>query len=105
MGRRRIELFGSDNGIRPGWVTLGTEITSSNYSAEKYRAHFADGPAAHLVGTIQGMNVLMFEYFMSFLDFLEANDLFVEIEDLRPKSPTLTRKGKADGSSSKTMAQ
>lgn len=31
MGRRRLELFGTENNIRPGWVTLGDELPSSNY--------------------------------------------------------------------------
>ena len=30
-GRRRLELFGQDNNIRPGWVTVGNELTSSNF--------------------------------------------------------------------------
>merc|ERR1740117_187824 len=26
LGRRRLELFGTDHNIRPGWVTLGNEL-------------------------------------------------------------------------------
>lgn len=34
LGRRRLELFGSDRNIRAGWVTLGNKITSSNFNKE-----------------------------------------------------------------------
>ncbi|KAL4702667.1 hypothetical protein ACJJTC_002391 [Scirpophaga incertulas] len=43
LGRRRIHLFGRDSTIRPGWVTLGHELTNSNFKAELYWAHFRDG--------------------------------------------------------------
>lgn len=29
--RRRLELFGLDRNIRPGWVTMGKEISQSNF--------------------------------------------------------------------------
>ncbi len=29
--RRRLELFGEDHNIRPGWVTVGNKITESNF--------------------------------------------------------------------------
>lgn len=32
-GRRRLELFGEDHNIRPGWVTVGSALTSSNFNA------------------------------------------------------------------------
>ena len=32
LGRRRLELFGRDHNIRPGWVTLGVGILSLSYS-------------------------------------------------------------------------
>jgi N6-adenosine-specific RNA methylase IME4 len=54
LGRRRIELFGTEFNIRPGWVTVGKDISSSNYSAERYRANFAD-PNGHLLGTTPGI--------------------------------------------------
>jgi len=66
LGRRRIELFGSDCNIRPGWVTLGPSLTTSNYTSEKYKPHFAE-PNGNLLGTT------------------------AEIEELRPKSPTITK--------------
>jgi mRNA m6A methyltransferase non-catalytic subunit len=66
MGRRRLELFGHDHNIRPGWVTLGNQLTTSNWDRERYGAYFREGHG-HL---------------------LEVSD---KIEKLRPKSPP--RKG------------
>ncbi|KAJ3124056.1 N6-adenosine-methyltransferase subunit mettl14, partial [Nowakowskiella sp. JEL0407] len=43
LGRRRLELFGEDHNVRPGWVTIGQSITSSNFNVEKYKSFFADG--------------------------------------------------------------
>ena len=34
LGRRRLHLFGRDSTIRPGWLTLGPGLTSSNFDAE-----------------------------------------------------------------------
>lgn len=63
LGRRRLELFGEDHNIRPGWVTLGNKLSSSNWNQDAYAGYFA-GQSGHLLGTTP------------------------EIEQLRPKSPT-----------------
>ena len=34
LGRRRLHLFGRDSTIRPGWLTLGSGLTSSNFDPE-----------------------------------------------------------------------
>lgn len=34
LGRRRLELFGEDHNIRPGWLTLGKGLSSSNFHKE-----------------------------------------------------------------------
>eukprot|EP00128_Syssomonas_multiformis_P006155 Colp12_sorted_trinity150504_noHs@7500 len=67
LGRRRLCLFGKDTDIRPGWVTIGPEVSSTYYSAEQY-AHFFAPPDSHLLGSTP------------------------EIEMLRPKSPPLNRR-------------
>jgi hypothetical protein len=51
MGRRRLEIFGSDKSMRPGWLTVGNELTTSNYDAKEYLSYFQDG---NLVGHHQG---------------------------------------------------
>lgn len=53
LGRRRLELFGCDHNIRIGWVTVGTEISSTNYSAEKYKSYF-EGANGHLLPSTPG---------------------------------------------------
>ncbi|GLT35915.1 hypothetical protein SLA2020_103280 [Shorea laevis] len=78
LGRRRLELFGVDDNIRSGWLTVGKGISSTNFNAEAYVRNFADKDgkvwqggggrnpppdAPHLVKTTP------------------------EIESLRPKSP------------------
>jgi hypothetical protein len=34
LGRRRLELFGEDHNIRPGWLTLGKGLSTSNFNKE-----------------------------------------------------------------------
>lgn len=42
LGRRRLHLFGRDTSIRPGWLTVGPELTNSNFSPDLYAGYFAD---------------------------------------------------------------
>ncbi|KAF0990788.1 hypothetical protein HZS_7775 [Henneguya salminicola] len=62
MGRRRLHLFGNENTIRPGWVTVGPNVLSSNFDPVSYSKSMA-GDNAYM-GTTS------------------------EIESLRPKSPS-----------------
>lgn len=34
LGKRRLELFGEDHNIRPGWLTLGKDLSYSNFNKE-----------------------------------------------------------------------
>lgn len=34
LGRRRLELFGEDHNIRAGWLTVGKDLSSSNFNSE-----------------------------------------------------------------------
>ncbi len=72
LGRRRLHLFGKDTTIRPGWVTVGSDLTSSNFDADLYNSYFNTSPDAFLTGCTE------------------------EIERLRPKSPP-PKGGKKDG--------
>ncbi|KAJ4457588.1 putative Methyltransferase MT-A70 family protein [Paratrimastix pyriformis] len=65
-GRRRLELFGEDHNIRPGWVTVGNQITTTNFNREAYLATFA---VSHLIPAT------------------------AEVENLRPKSPVIKPRG------------
>ncbi|XP_073232777.1 N(6)-adenosine-methyltransferase non-catalytic subunit METTL14-like [Porites lutea] len=73
LGRRRLHLFGSDDTLRPGWLSVGPSLTSRNFSADLYNSYFSSGPEDLLVGCTQ------------------------EIETLRPKSPTGKHKGDGGG--------
>jgi len=73
LGRRRLHVFGNDHTLRPGWVTVGPDLTSSNYSAEQYHAYFSQKPEDCLVGSTD------------------------TIEQLRPKSPPANKKGGGRG--------
>jgi len=56
-----------------GWLTVGPNVASSNFSSDTYKAYFANGPDDYLVGSSQ------------------------EIESLRPKSPVAKNKGDNSG--------
>ena len=38
MGRRRLELFGEDHNVRPGWLTVGNSLSASNFNPEVRRS-------------------------------------------------------------------
>ncbi|KAJ4739924.1 N6-adenosine-methyltransferase subunit METTL14 [Rhynchospora pubera] len=78
LGKRRLELFGEDHNIRPGWLTLGKGLSSSNYNKEAHIKNFSDKDGKVWQGG-GGRNPPP-----------EAPHLVVttpEIEALRPKSP------------------
>jgi hypothetical protein len=52
MGRRRLEIFGSDQSMRPGWLTVGDKVTISTFEPKEYLSYFHDG---NLVGHHQGL--------------------------------------------------
>ncbi|ODN06628.1 Methyltransferase-like protein 14 [Orchesella cincta] len=43
LGRRRLHLFGRDSTIRPGWLTIGPQLTNDNFNAETYASYFSQG--------------------------------------------------------------
>jgi N6-adenosine-specific RNA methylase IME4 len=43
LGRRRLHLFGRDSTIRPGWLTIGPQLTNNNFNADTYASYFAQG--------------------------------------------------------------
>lgn len=56
-----------------GWLTVGPNVTSSNFSTDTYKSYFSNGPDDYLVGSSQ------------------------DIESLRPKSPAAKNKGDYSG--------
>jgi len=75
LGRRRLHLFGKDTTIRPGWLTVGPDLTSTNFNPDTYSGFFARDPNAYLTGATE------------------------DIERLRPKSPPPKVKGGSSGGS------
>ena len=43
LGRRRLHVFGRDSCIRPGWLTIGPDLSNSNYDWSLHQGYFA-GP-------------------------------------------------------------
>ncbi|UYV61870.1 METTL14 [Cordylochernes scorpioides] len=73
LGRRRLHLFGRDSTIRPGWLTVGPELTNSNFCADTYSGYFNKTPTDYLTGSTD------------------------RIEALRPKSPPPTGRNSGGG--------
>ncbi|CAH8619826.1 unnamed protein product [Dicrocoelium dendriticum] len=63
LGRRRLHLFGRDSTLRAGWLTVGNELSASNFDSRLYASNFSKEPNGWLLGTTE------------------------EIERMRPKSP------------------
>jgi N6-adenosine-specific RNA methylase IME4 len=73
LGRKRIELFGEDHNRRPGWLTLGKSLTSSNFDIEKYNSYFRGEFCYPEVQGYEGGRYV---------------GCTPEIENLRPRSPS-----------------
>lgn len=57
LGRRRLNLFGRDDIIRPGWLSIGPALTNSNFNAETYHSYF-DGSNGNLTGCTERIEIL-----------------------------------------------
>jgi len=74
LGRRRLHLFGRDTAVRPGWLTVGPDLSSTNFNPDTYSGFFLDRDStAYLTGATE------------------------DIERLRPKSPPPKVKGGVSG--------
>jgi N6-adenosine-specific RNA methylase IME4 len=72
LARKRLELFGCDHNIRPGWVTVGKQISKSNYDDKLYNSWFeGDLEYPEVQNHVGGKFV----------------GTVAEIENTRPKSP------------------
>jgi mRNA (2'-O-methyladenosine-N6-)-methyltransferase len=40
LGKRRLHLFGRDSTLRPGWLTIGPQLTNDNFNADLYASYF-----------------------------------------------------------------
>lgn len=55
LGRRRLHIFGRDANIRPGWLTIGPELTNSNFNSELYASYFADNTTTGCTDRIEAL--------------------------------------------------
>uniref|UniRef100_A0A182Y076 N(6)-adenosine-methyltransferase non-catalytic subunit METTL14 n=2 Tax=Neocellia TaxID=44535 RepID=A0A182Y076_ANOST len=55
LGRRRLHIFGRDSTIRPGWVTIGPELTNSNFNSELYANSFEESPTTGCTERIEAL--------------------------------------------------
>jgi hypothetical protein len=58
LGRRRLYLFGRDNTIRPGWVTVGPDLSGSNFEKEQYKSLFDTSTSMNLTGSSDRIELL-----------------------------------------------
>src|SRR6218665_4009227 len=63
LGKRRLHLFGREDIIRPGWLSVGPALTNSNFNSDVYSSYFTNTQNGYLTGCTD------------------------RIEQLRPKSP------------------
>lgn len=75
LGRKRLELFGEDHNIRNGWLTLGKNISSSNFDIEKYNNWFVGEGMYPEIQSYEGGRYV---------------GCTPEVESLRPRSPQRT---------------
>ena len=43
LGKRRLQIFGRDSTIRPGWLNIGPMLSISNYDQALLKSYFEDG--------------------------------------------------------------
>lgn len=55
LGRRRLHVFGRDTSIRPGWLTVGPELTNSNFNGDLYAAAFAESSTTGCTERIEAL--------------------------------------------------
>ncbi|KAF2364994.1 Pseudouridine synthase TruD [Trinorchestia longiramus] len=82
LGKRRLHLFGRDPSIRPGWLTVGPDLSSSNFDRGIYSSFFNPETGGSL-----------------------TTGCTDRIEALRPKSPPPKAGGKTRGGYSRGRAR
>ena len=82
---RRLELFGEEHNIRPGWVTVGRSLHTSNFSPTVYSSNFKNPDGSPYIENRLSSGKVPF----GAPNLLPQDDA---IEDLRPKSPPHGRK-------------
>lgn len=55
LGRRRLHIGGRDASIRPGWLTVGPELTNSNFNSDLYAGSFAENTTTGCTERIEAL--------------------------------------------------
>ncbi|CAH0564703.1 unnamed protein product [Brassicogethes aeneus] len=55
LGRRRLHVFGRDSTIRPGWLTIGPELTNSNFMPDLYGGYFGNNTTTGCTERIEAL--------------------------------------------------
>ena len=58
LGKRRLYLFGRDSTIRPGWLTIGTDLSESNFDKVKFKECIDNDTTANLTGSSERIDML-----------------------------------------------
>jgi len=55
LGRRRLQIFGRDSTVRPGWLTIGPDLTGSNYDGAALKAHYDESATTGCTERIENL--------------------------------------------------
>ena len=58
LGKRRLYLFGRDNTIRPGWLTVGPDLSETNFDKSKFKELFDLASNGNLTGSSERIVML-----------------------------------------------
>lgn len=58
LGKRRLYLFGRDNTIRPGWLTIGPDISESYFDKDVLSKLFEQDPNGNFTGSSERIDML-----------------------------------------------
>lgn len=58
LGKRRLYLFGRDSTIRPGWLTVGPELSESYFDKEVLSKLFEQDPSGNFTGSSERIDML-----------------------------------------------
>jgi hypothetical protein len=58
LGKRRLYLFGRNNTIRQGWLTIGPDISETNFNRDVFKSLFDLNQNANLTGSTERIEML-----------------------------------------------
>ena len=58
LGKRRLYLFGRDDTIRPGWLTISPFLSGTNFDKDLFKSYFDLNSNGNLTGTTDRIECL-----------------------------------------------